>query len=139
VIATYDALHFIFKEYPFTLQDNFFSDSTFKLASFLKAHYENVSLKYCITAEDGRPLPPPEDLVNNLGFFVLSKKQFQKAEDMFTMNIKNYPSSFVAYGYLGDLYAAMGDKERAKASYKKSLSLKETEVVRKKLEKLEGK
>ena len=137
LIATYDALHFIFKDYPLTFQDSYFTDSTFKLASFLKAHYENVSLKYCITAEDGRPQPPPEDLVNNLGFFVLSKKQFQKAEDMFTMNIKNYPSSFVAYGYLGDLFAAKGDKKRAMASYKKSLSLKETEVVRKKLDKLE--
>ena len=92
-----------------------------------------------MTAADGRPLLPPEDLVNNLGFFVMGKKQFQKAEDMFTMNIKNYPSSFVAYGYLGDLYSAKGDKERAIASYKKSLSFKETEEVRKKLENLEGK
>src|SRR5258708_7630043 len=105
-------------------------------ASFLKAHYENISLKFYFTAEDGGPLSPPEDLVNNLGFFVLSKKHFLKAEDMFTMNIKNYPSSFTAYGYLGDLYAAQGDKKRAMASYKKSLSLKETEVVRKKLEQL---
>jgi len=137
LIATYDALHFIFREYPLTFQNSYFADPTFKLALFLKAHYDNVGLKYCFTAEDGRPLAPPEDLVNNLGFFVLGKKQFQKAEDMFTMNIKNYPSGFVTYGYLGDLYAAKGDKEKAITSYKKSLSLKEREEVRKKLEKLE--
>ena len=139
LMATYDALHFIFKDYQLQLQDSCFSDPAFRLALFLKAHFEVISSKYGITSEDGRTLLPPEDLVNNLGFYVLGKRQFEKAEDMFKMNIKNYPAGFGAYSYLGDLYAARGDKGKAITSYKKSLSLKETAETRKKLEELERK
>ena len=136
LIATYDALHFIFKDYQLTFQDRYFTDPTFQLASFLKDHYENIGSEYGIASEDGRTVPP-EDLVNNLGFYVLGKKQFDKAADMFTMNVKNYPANSTAYNYLGDLYAAKGDKANAIASYKKSLSLTESAETRKKLEKLE--
>ena len=86
-----------------------------------------------MTAEDGSRLLPPEDLVNNLGFFVLGKNEFDKAEAMFKMNIANYPGSPVAYTYLGDLYVAKGDKKNAIASYQKALSLKESPETRKKL------
>jgi len=139
LIATYDALHFIFKDYQLIVQDNYFNDPVFRLASFLEDHYENISSEYAITSEDGHSLLPPEDLVNNLGFFVLGKKQFDKAEEMFKMNIKNYPTGFSAYNYLGDLYTLKGDKAGAIASYKKSLSLKESAETRKKLENLKGK
>jgi predicted alpha/beta superfamily hydrolase len=138
LIATYDALHFIFKDYPLNFQDSYFTDPKFKLASFLKDHYEHIASKYNVTSEDGSNFPP-EDLVNNLGFFVLGKKEFDKAADMFNMNIKNYPSGFMAYNYLGDLYAAKGDKANAIPNYKKSLSLKEDPDTRKKLESLEKK
>ncbi|MES1219816.1 MAG: alpha/beta hydrolase-fold protein [Bacteroidota bacterium] len=139
LMATYDGLHFIFKDYELIFKDSYFNDPAFPLAAFLKDHYEIVTSKYAITAEDGSTLLPPEDQVNNLGFFVLGKKQFTKAEAMFKMNIKNYPAGPVAYHYLGDLYAAKGDKANAVASYKKSLSLKENADIRKKLEKLEKK
>jgi hypothetical protein len=138
-MSTYDGLHFIFKDYQLNLKDDYFNDPTFPLASFLKNHYETITSKYGITEEDGSTMLPPENLVNNLGFFVLGKKQFDKAEEMFKMNIKNYPPGSIAYGYLGDLYAAKGDKENAIVSYKKSLSLKETPEVRKKLDKLQEK
>jgi Tfp pilus assembly protein PilF len=95
-------------------------------------------LEYGFTSEDGHSMLPPEDLVNNLGFFVLGKKQYAKAVDMFLMNIKNYPAGSVAYSYLGDVYAAKGEKPNAVASYKKSLSLKESTETRKKMEKLMG-
>lgn len=137
LMTTYDALHFIFSDYPLQLQNSYFTDTAFKLALFLKTHYETVTRKYKFTSEDGGTLLPPEDLVNNLGFFVLGKKEFEKAEDMFRLNIKNYPSGFRAYSYLGDLYAAKGDKQKAIVNYKRSLSLKETEETKKKLEKLE--
>ena len=136
VMATYDALHFIFKDYQLIFQDNYFNDSSFQLASFIKGYYERISSKYGMLSEDGHTLLPPEELVNNLGFFVLGKKQFTKAEAMFTMNTKNYPGGFMAYSYLGDLFAAKGDNARAVANYKKSLSLKENADTRKKLEKL---
>ena len=136
LIATYDALHFIFKDYQLTYHNNYFDDPAFSLAAFLQHHYEIVSSKYSIMAEDGSTILPPEDLVNNLGFYVLGKKEYNKAEDMFRMNIKNYPTGFMAYNYLGDFYAAKNDKSNAIACYKKSLSLKESDETKKKLEKL---
>ena len=139
LIATYDALHFIFKDYQLIIKDNYFNDPAFPLASFLKNHYEKITSKYGITAEDGSIMLPPEDLVNNQGYYMLSKKEYDKAEDLFRMNIKNYPAGFAAYSYLGDLYAAKGDKANAIASCKKSLSIKESADIRKKLEKLKGK
>ncbi|MBS1529500.1 MAG: alpha/beta hydrolase [Bacteroidetes bacterium] len=134
LIATYDALHYIFKDYALKLQDSYFTDSTFNLAGFLQAHYAHISTKYGFKSEDGHTLLPPEDMVNNLGFFMMQQKQFAKAKTMFEMNIKNYPSGSVAYSYLGDLYGANGDKKDARANYQKSLSLKEDAGIRKKLE-----
>jgi len=137
LMATYDALHFIFKDYPLQFQDSYFTDPAFRLADFLETHYETITRKYGFTAEDGGPLSPPEDMVNNLGFFVLGKKEFEKAEEMFRLNTRNYPSGFQAYTYLGDLYAARGDKPRAIEYYKRSLSLKQTDETKNKLERLE--
>ena len=118
------------------MQDSYFIDAAFPLASYLKDHFENLTSEYGMTAEDGSRLSPPEDLVNNLGFFVLGKKEFDKAEAMFKMNIINYPRSPVAYTYLGDLYVTKGDKKNAIDSYKKALSLKESLETRKKLDNL---
>lgn len=133
MIATYDALHFIFKDYQIA---SYFGDLRLKLDSFLTAHYAKITSKYGITSSDGRSLLPPENVVINAGYQSLEKKHFEQAEDLFKMNIKNYPESFRSYGYLGDLYAAKGDKANAVASYKKSLSIKETAETRMKLEKL---
>jgi len=58
----------------------------------------------------------PEVVVNNPAFFMMQQQQFHKAEDLFKMNIKNYPSGNVAYGYLGNLYAKHGDKKRCRAN-----------------------
>lgn len=134
LIATYDALHYIFKDYALKYQDSYYTDSTFNLAAFLQAHYAHISAKYGFKSEDGHTLLPPESIVNNLGFFMMQQKQFHKAKDLFKMNIKNYPSSPVAYGYLGDLYARSGDRKDARTSYQKSLSLKEDAGIRKKFE-----
>jgi uncharacterized protein len=139
LIATYDALHFIFKDYQLTIQDSCIADPAFKLALFLQEHYEHMALKYGLISEDGRSLMPSRGQVDGLGYFVLKKKQFDKAEDMFKMNIRNYPASSEVYKSLGDFYAAKGDRVNAIKSYKKSLSLKETVDARKELEKLERK
>jgi TolA-binding protein len=139
LVATYDGLHFIFKDYQLIFKDSYFNDPAFPLAAFLENHYKIITFKYGITDEDGNTMLPPEDLVNNQGFYQLSKKEYVKAEDLFRMNIKNYPAGFTAYHYLGDLYAAKGDKADAITNYEKSLSIKENTEIRKKLEKLQGK
>jgi hypothetical protein len=131
LMATYDALRFIFKDYPLQFQDAYFTDSTFQLAAFLKKHFQVVSAKYGLNAL------PPEAMVDGLGRFVLRKNAFRKAGDMFLMNASNYPQSPVVYDALGDLYAAEGDKAKAAVQYKKSLKLKETPDTRKKLSALQ--
>jgi len=136
--ATYDGLHFIFKDYTLKYPANSFTDPSFPLASFLKEHYAVLSSEYLMFNEDGSALLPPEDVVNNAGYFMMSQKQFTKAEDLFMMNIQNYPSGAVAYRYLGDLYAAKGDNDKAVANYKKSLSLKDDLETKKKLGNLTG-
>ena len=131
--ATYDGLHFIFRDYTLKYPANAFTDTSFQLASFLKERYAVLSSEYAMVNEDGSNLLPPEDVVNNLGFFMMSQKQFGKAEDLFRMNIQNCPSGPVAYRYLGDLYAAKGDNIKAIERYKKSLLLYEDIETRKKL------
>ena len=139
LIATYDALHFVFKDYRLTFKETFLNDSSFKLASYLQEYYETISSKYGVTSADGSALLPSEDWINNLGYYVLSKKQLSKAEELFKLNIKNCPSSFRAYTALGDLFAARGDNANAIVNYKKSLALKETAETKQKLEKLRRK
>lgn len=139
LIATYDALRTIFKDYPLEIRDIYYSDPSFNLALFIKEHYQNIGLKYDLASGNSHIMLPPEDLVNNLGFFVLGKKQLEKAMDMFKMNITNYPSGPVAYDYLGDVYVEKGDKENAVKCYKKSLLIKDDKIIRMKLEHLEGK
>ncbi len=139
LIATYDALHFIFSDYALNFQSNYYSDPAFPLAAFLKDHYALTAAKFGITADDGSPASlPPEDLVNNQGYYVMTLKQFDKAADLFSMNIKNYPHAPKAFDYLGDLYMAKGDTIQAAASYKRSLSIKENAETRKKLERIKG-
>ncbi len=134
LITTYDALHFIFKDYQL---ESYFGDSQLKLDSFLTAHYANISSKYGITSKDGHTLLPPENVVINAAYQSVGKKHFKQAEDLYKMNIKNYPDQSRTYDFLGDLYVAEGDKANAITSYKKSLSLRETTETKKKLEKLE--
>ncbi len=138
-MATYDALHFIFKDYQLTFQT---ATLQIPLSNWLfpvKDHYENIGSEYGIVSEDGRTVPP-EDLVNNLGFYVLGKKQFDKAADMFTMNVKNYPANSTAYNYLGDsVCAAKGDKRQMQSPVIKShCRLQKAPRQGKKLEKPRG-
>lgn len=138
LIATYDALHFLFRDYPLVLKDRYYLDPTFDFPSFLRKHFENLTSEYGLTDANGKTLLPPEAVVNNLAYYLFNeKKQFERAEALFAMNLKNYPESFLAYSFLGDLYKAKGDKSQAVASYNKSLSIKETSETRIKLEKAE--
>ncbi|MGC4039006.1 MAG: alpha/beta hydrolase-fold protein [Chitinophagaceae bacterium] len=136
LIATYDALHFIFNDYAMKIEDGYFIDPEFKLADFIEKHFKHISWKYGFTDKNGGPLSPPEDLLYNLGYFVSTKKQFSKAEDLYKMNIKYHPESANVYDHLGDLYSEEGDLSHAKANYKKALSLKEIPETRQKMEKL---
>lgn len=127
LIATYDALHFIFSFYNFQLTPDDFVNFSMNTVAKLEKHYEDVSKHFGFTYN------PPEDVVNNLAYLAMSQKKMPEAERLLNMNIANYPTSFNAWASMGDLQTAEGNKEKAVEYYKKALTIKQNPETRKKL------
>jgi hypothetical protein len=130
LIGEYDALRFIFDYYKLKIYNSELEDPNFKLDSLFITHYNNVS------EQIGYLVKPDESKVNGLAYYMLSQKQFIKAEALFKLNIANYPGTANCYDGLGDLYLAKGDKTKAIENFKKTLSLKAIPETKEKLEKL---
>lgn len=125
VKATQDGLNFVFENWKPAK-----SDTTVELV--LK-FYEKRS------EQDGFQELPPEQLINDMGYkFLNAPNKLDEAIKCFELNTKNYPTSFNAFDSLGDGYAKKGDKEKAIAAYKKSISINpNVEETQKKLKVLE--
>ncbi len=130
LIATYDALRFIFDYYNPSLTMKDFLNPESSVAKSLEDHYKEVSLRL------GYEVLPEEGFVNMMGYQFLSLDHLKKAEDLFLLNIKLYPDSANTYDSLGDYYMAAGENEKAIASFKKALSLGNSEQTKQKLEAL---
>lgn len=65
----------------------------------------------------------PENLLNGLGYRILSLKRPREAVILFRKNVQLFPRSSNAFDSLGDGLAATGDKKGAIASYLKSYEL----------------
>ncbi|CAN5372327.1 alpha/beta hydrolase-fold protein [soil metagenome] len=126
LIAGYDALRAIFKNYELSMDVN---DPAIT-AGFIKKHFQNVSDLL------GYKVQPSQGTVNILGYTNLSGKRYDKAYSFFKMNVDNYPESFNVYDSMGDYYVAVGDKPQAAAAFIKALTIKEHPDTRKKLEEL---
>jgi len=130
LIGEYDALRFIFDFYKLKIYDSELRDPNFKIDSVLVAHYKNVSETM------GYPVKPDETQVNNLGYQMLAKKQFNTAENLFKLNIANNPTSGNDYDSIGDFYLAINNKAKAIESFKKALTLQAIPETKEKLDKL---
>lgn len=130
LIATYDALRFLFDFYSFKMgmMDMVNPESNF--AAKIENHYERVSEKM------GYPKKPDESYMNNMGYQFLQMGQKEKSEQLFKLNIAYYPNSFNVYDSMGDYYLRTENKEDAIVNFKKALSIKENPMSRKKLEEL---
>ncbi len=64
-----------------------------------------------------------EQQVNRVGYWLLAKKKTQEAVAVFERNAADFPASWNVHDSLGEAYAANGQRDRAIASYEKSLSL----------------
>lgn len=64
-----------------------------------------------------------EYILNTEGYELLSQKNYDKAVDIFTMNVIAYPESANAFDSLGEAYMEKGDKALAIKYYEKSLEL----------------
>ncbi len=131
LIATYDALHFIFDFYNFPLSKSDYADTTMALANRMENHYKVISEKM------GYRIYPSESIINTLGYNAIYVNNLTLAEYFFKMNINNYPDSYNVYDSMGDYYLAISAKEQAINMFKKSLSIFESLDIRKKLVKLQ--
>ncbi|KOY84432.1 hypothetical protein AD998_20750 [bacterium 336/3] len=129
-LAEYDAIRFFFKDYKFIMKDAYLTDANAKLSVILETHYKKVSTQL------GYTVLPDENLVNDAGYTALGKKQFDKAGNLFKLNVLNYPKSSNAFDSLGDFFLEIEDNANAIISFKKALEIKETPHTRKKMEKL---
>lgn len=64
-----------------------------------------------------------EQQVNRVGYWLLSKRKTKEAVAVFEMNAADFPASWNVHDSLGEAYAADGQRDRAIASYEKSLAL----------------
>jgi predicted alpha/beta superfamily hydrolase len=131
LITEYDALHFIFDYYKLQLDFKAFFDPKERPDTTLGNHFKLVSARL------GYEVKPPEDLVNSLAYRSLQLKQYEKAGNLFRMNVANYPESANVYDSMGDFFDATGDKAKAIENYKKALAIKENPETRVKLAKLQ--
>jgi uncharacterized protein len=127
LIATYDALHSIFRFYDFRLMMEDYMNFSRSTINKVEEHYKEVSRQF------GFAFAVPETMVNQLGYVAMSQKKMEEAEYLFKSNVKNYPTSQNVYDSIGDFYVAKGEKEKAIESYKKALGIKEWADTRNKL------
>lgn len=130
LISEYDGLRFIFDYYHLDATEKDFADSTALIASKLKTHYINVSNKM------GYKNSAPESFINYLAYDALGKKQFNKAQALFELNIESYPVSTNVYVSYADYFLAKNDTINAISNYKKALQIKNNTETQIKLDAL---
>lgn len=131
LISTHDGLRSVFRFYDFRLQPADFMNFSQETIDRVEAHFHLVSKRF------GFRFPPPEPMINQLGYLAMSQGKQKEAEYLFRLNISNYPGSFNVYDSMGDFYHSQGEKDRARESFLKALSLKEFPATRNKLEQLD--
>ena len=75
----------------------------------------------------------PEAFINYLGYDAMSKKQYNRAEALFQLNIENYPNSNNVYDSYADYLIAKHDSVNAITYYKKALAIKNDVATQSKL------
>jgi len=64
-----------------------------------------------------------EQQVNRVGYWLLARKKVKDAIVVFEKNVKDHPDSWNVHDSLGEAYAEDGQRDRAIASYERSLAL----------------
>ncbi len=124
MIAEYDALRFIFDGYGAPLQQ------IMEEPARLTEHFRTVSDKL---GEDFQPSEGMVRLLSQVAFQVDTAKALAFGE----IRTDLYPESWRARDFLGDLWAAKGDTEKARTYYQQALRLGgDPAALREKLDKL---
>jgi len=128
--ADYDGLRFTFNYYSIYFPFPELFRPTWTTDTLIATHYKAISRQL------GYKVPPPETLINDIGYQMMGSRQFDRAAYYFQLNIDNYPNSFNVYDSMGDLLAVMQQKDTAVKCYQKALTLREEPGTREKMEKL---
>src|SRR5690606_30626249 len=64
-----------------------------------------------------------ENLFNASGYNFLDNNKINEAIEVFTLNVKLYPTAWNTYDSLGEAYALAGNNDLAIENYKKSIEL----------------
>ena len=87
----------------------------------------------------GTGQPPPEFVLNAVGYDFLRDGKTDEAIRLFRRNVQEYPESANVWDSLGEAYAAAGKKDLAIENYQKSLELNpKNENAKERLKKLRG-
>ena len=132
LITTYDGLRFIFEFYQFEVQFSDVMKPNTDVVARMKTHYSDVS------GTLGYENKPNEGMINGMGYQLMEMDKHDLAGEFFKMNIDYYPKSSNVYDSLGDYYLATENKEKAKLSFEKALSIEENPESRKKLNQLKS-
>lgn len=81
----------------------------------LVEHYRKLSKRF------GTDVPPPEPIVNGLGYAALGRKDVDGALAYFELNLRHYPDSANVYDSLGEALEAAGRLDEARANYEKAV------------------
>ena len=66
-------------------------------------------------------------------------QQLNKAEQLFKLNVTNYPKNAYVYNTLGDCYVALGNREKAIENFKKANGINKNSYSTEQLDKLQKK
>jgi hypothetical protein len=124
LISEYDALRFIFADYRVPLQ------RVIAEPAFLMEHFQSASERL------GETFRPSETLVRRLAQAMLGQDT-TKAIAFGEIRVELYPESSRAYEFLGDVWAAKGDVEKARVYYEDALARSpDDDAIREKLNEL---
>ena len=117
LISEYDGLRFMLDYYNPRISYRDFRNPAYNVDSFITVHYARVSSLM------GYRVPPPESLLNWLGYLFIMEKQYNKAHDLLKKNVENFPESYNAFDSMGEILIFMGDTAAAVQNFEKSLDL----------------
>jgi len=101
-------------------------DDAYKTPSMLlnSGDYEKALAGYLeIKEQDSTSVLIDEGDFNSIGYRLLRDKEYEKAIEVFKMNVVLYPESSNVYDSLADAYVRHGDSLQAFNNYKKALEL----------------
>jgi len=135
MIAEYDGLRYLFRWHNFKGLNKIINSASEMSAEELIylpiEHFKEVSKHF------GFEVLPDQELINAIGYYLLTEKMPVKASVFFDLNIKNYPNSSNVYDSRGDCYLATSDSLKALEFFNKALNIEDLEIYRNKIEELE--